>query len=118
VKEETKQEIYNFHARICKAIAATKRLLIINELREDRKTVGELAAALGFPQAMVSQHLAILRERGIVLAERSGVNIYYSIANPKIIQAFDLLREVMAEQLSKEKELPSVSGRRGNPVRF
>jgi len=93
------------HAQICKALADPKRLLILNELRDGEKTVGEMAAALELPQATVSQHLAILRQRSLVNSRRHGVNVYYSIANNKVIRAFDLLREVMAEQLAKEQEL-------------
>ncbi len=80
-------EIYELYARVCKAIADGKRLLIINELRDGPRTVGELVAALGIPQANASQHLAILRDRGIVTARRSGSNINY-----------DLLYEFMVER--------------------
>jgi ArsR family transcriptional regulator len=93
------------HAQICKALADPKRLLILNDLREGERTVSELASSLALPQATVSQHLAILRQRSLVYSRRHGVNVFYSIANKKVIKAFDLLREVMAEQLEKEQEL-------------
>lgn len=93
------------HAQICKALADAKRLLILNELRESEMTVGDLAASLDLPQATVSQHLAILRQRRLVYSRRSGVNVFYRIANRKVVQAFDLLREVMAEQLADERKL-------------
>ena len=92
------EEIYELHARVCKAIADAKRLLIINELRDGPRTVGELTSALGVPQANASQHLAILRDRGIVAARRSGSNIYYSLTSEKITEAVDLLYEFMTEQ--------------------
>lgn len=92
------EEIYELHARVCKAIADGKRLLIINELRDGPRTVGELTSALGVSQANASQHLAILRDRGIVAARRSGSNIYYSLTSEKITEAVDLLCEFMAEQ--------------------
>jgi hypothetical protein len=56
-------EIYELYARVCKAIADGKRLLIINELRDGPRTVGELVDALDIPQANASQHLAVLRDR-------------------------------------------------------
>lgn len=93
-------EIYELHARVCKAIADPKRLLIINELREGPKSVGEIAIGLGFSQPNTSQHLAILRERGVVTASRSGSTIYYSLRNPKVLAAVDLLREFMSEDLA------------------
>lgn len=91
-------EIYELYARVCKAIADGKRLLIINVLREGPRTVGEVVAALDIPQANASQHLAVLRDRGIVNARRSGSNVYYALTSPKLVEAVDLLYEFMAER--------------------
>jgi DNA-binding transcriptional ArsR family regulator len=91
-------EFYELHARVCKAIADGKRLLIINELRDGPRSVGELADALGIPQANASQHLAILRDRGIVTTRRAGSTIHYSLTSSKIVQAIDLLYEFMTER--------------------
>lgn len=102
---EIRDGIYKMHAQICKALADPKRLLIINDLREGEKTVGDLADSLELPQATVSQHLAILRQRSLVYSRRDGVHVYYRIANEKVTRAFDLLREVMEEQMAKEQEL-------------
>lgn len=102
---QVREDIYRMHAQICKALADPKRLLILNELREGEKTVGDMASSLDLPQATVSQHLAILRQRSLVYSRRHGVNVFYTIANQKVIAAFDLLREVMSEQLAKEQEL-------------
>lgn len=99
------QEIYALHASLCKALADPKRLLIIQALRDNPITVGELADELGLSQSNVSQHLAILRDRGVVAAERVGNNVYYSLTNRKILQAIDILREVMAEQLAGQSKL-------------
>jgi ArsR family transcriptional regulator len=74
--------------------------------------VGQLVASLGLPQSNVSQHLAILRERGIVTTRRKGTTIYYSLANPKIGEACDLVREVLADQLSQNQALAKSLGRR------
>jgi DNA-binding transcriptional ArsR family regulator len=62
--------------------------------------VGDLAEALGVSQPTVSRHLAVLRDRGIVTARRSGSNIYYSLTSQKVVQAVDLLYEFMAERTS------------------
>lgn len=102
---QVREDIYRLHAQICKALADAKRLLILNALRDTELTVGELASSLDLAQATVSQHLAILRQRNLVSSRRNGVNVFYKIANKKVIRAFDLLREVMAEQLAKEQEL-------------
>jgi len=102
---QVREDIYRMHAQICKALADPKRLLILNSLRDGEKTVGDMASSLDLPQATVSQHLAILRQRSLVYSRRDGVHVYYTIANQKVIAAFDLLREVMSEQLAKEQEL-------------
>lgn len=102
---QVREDIYRMHAQICKALADPKRLLILNALRDSEKTVGDLATSLDLPQATVSQHLAILRQRSLVYSRRDGVHVFYTIANQKVIAAFDLLREVMSEQLAKEEEL-------------
>lgn len=102
---QVREDIYKLHAQICKALADAKRLLILNALRDTELTVGDLAESLGLPQATVSQHLAILRQRSLVSSRRNGVNVFYKIGNKKVIEAFDLLRDVMTEQLAKEQEL-------------
>jgi len=67
--------------------------------------VSDLSRSMGVSQANMSQHLALLRSRGMINARREAVNIYYSIANPKIIEACDLLREVLLEQLAVNAEM-------------
>ena len=54
-----------------------------------------------------------MRERAIVEARRSGTNVYYRLTNPKVVQAFQLMREVLVEQLDKKTALLSGSGRSG-----
>lgn len=94
-----RNELYQLHASVCKGLADPKRLLIINALRDGEKSVSEMCDLLDIPQANVSQHLAILRDKGLVQARREGQYVYYSVTSEKITLALDLLREVMAEQL-------------------
>lgn len=91
------KEMYALHARLCKAIADPKRLLIIDALRDGERSVGDIAEELGFSQPNTSQHLAILRERNVVTTSRSGNTIYYALTSTKIVEAIDLLRSFMAE---------------------
>ncbi len=95
------------HAEICAALADPKRIALLYALRDRPVTVTELARSLALPQAGVSHHLKILRERGMVLATRKGMNVYYSISNPKILEALDLLREVLSEYLQQRSALAS-----------
>ena len=67
-------------------------------------TVNQLVRTTGISQANLSQHLAILRTKGIVSARREGINVYYSISNPKIIKAFDLISDVLKEVLTSQSK--------------
>jgi ArsR family transcriptional regulator len=93
------QELYQLHAQVCKGLADPKRLLIINALRDGERSVSEICEMLDLPQSNVSQHLAILREKGLVTTRKQGQRVFYSLTSRKIIEAVDLLREVMAEQV-------------------
>ncbi len=95
-----REELDRLHASVCKGLADPKRLLIINSLRDGPMSVSELCDDLNLPQSNVSQHLAILRDKGLVVAERHGQFVHYSLTSKKIIEAMDLLREVMAEQFA------------------
>jgi ArsR family transcriptional regulator len=110
--EESKIELFKHQASICKTLADHKRLMILHELREGEASVGQIVSSLGLPQSNVSQHLAILRERGIVTTRRDGTTIYYSLANAKIGEACDLVREVLADQLSQSQALVKSLGSR------
>ena len=101
------KQVFNLQAEICKTLANPKRLEIIYALKEGELAAGELVKRLGIPKANVSQHLAILRQRRVVVSRRDGVNIYYSIANPKIVQACALMREMLMEQLKEDGRLVS-----------
>ncbi len=94
--------IYELQADICKVLSSPKRIEILNVLKNGEKTVTELVEILGVPKANVSQHLALMRHKGILKTRRVGVNIYYSVSNQKVIEACNLMREVLNEQL-KEK---------------
>ena len=98
-------EIFELQAEICKTLAQPKRLMIVNELRAGRKSVGQLASSLGLSQPNVSQHLSKLRKRGIVETRREGTTVYYSLASPKIAEACDLVHKLLEEQLKKGEEL-------------
>ena len=75
------------------------RLRIVRVLHEyGGSTVGEIAAALGISSANASQHLAFLRDRGVVKTRRAGTHAYYALTSDKVVQAVDLLCEFMAER--------------------
>ena len=93
------RQLYELHASICQTLANPKRLEIITHLRDGEKSVTELTEAMQISQANLSQHLGLMRQKGIVVARREGLNIYYRLSNSKIIQACDLMRQVLLENL-------------------
>lgn len=86
-------------------MANATRLRIVHQLRQQPSCVSEIAQATNLAQAKVSQHLGILRARGIVATERRGSEIIYRIANPKIVRVCDLMREVLADQAAERSNL-------------
>jgi ArsR family transcriptional regulator len=99
-----KKEFYDLHAEICKTISNPNRQAILDTLRDREMSVTDLVNKTGISQANLSQHLAILRTKGVVHTRREGNNIYYSISNLKIIKAYDLISEVLQESfLNKHK---------------
>jgi len=97
--------IYTYHAEMCKVFSHPKRLELINILREKEMSVGELSQKLGLPIGNLSQHLAMMRERRILVSRKEGNMVYYRIANPRLLEASDLLREIMFEQIRQDAAL-------------
>ncbi|HEX8949950.1 MAG TPA: metalloregulator ArsR/SmtB family transcription factor, partial [Dissulfurispiraceae bacterium] len=81
---------------------------IISALKDGEKTVTELVEILDTPKANVSQHLSVMRLKGILTSRRDGVNIYYSIANPKVVKACALMNEVLAELLMERSRIATL----------
>ncbi len=104
-EKQKEKKIYELHAEICKTLANPKRLQILNLLRHKELSVNELASLMEIREANVSQHLAVMRQKGILITRREGVNVYYRIANPKVIEACDIMREVLIEQLEERAQL-------------
>ena len=89
---------------MCKTLASPKRQQILDTLRDREMTVSKLVEETGISQSNLSQHLSILRNKGVVRVRRQGAYAYYSITNLKIIDAFDLITEIMQESLRLQQE--------------
>jgi ArsR family transcriptional regulator len=101
------EKIYELQADICKIFSNAKRLEIINALKYKEISASELIKRIGLSKANLSQHMSVLKSKGVILTRREGVNIYYHIANPKIIQACHLMREVLLEQFQEKGKMVS-----------
>lgn len=91
-------ELLRLHAEYCKVVANEHRLAILYALDEKERSVGDLAHELGLTLANVSQHLRVMKARGLVAGRRDGRVIHYSVANPKLVAACHLIREALVEQ--------------------
>ncbi len=93
VKTSPKQ---NFEkcAMLFKVMSNSKRLEILNIIKDKEITVNEISKLLGTRKSNTSQHLANLRYMGIVTSRRNGKNIYYKLVDPKIIEACKTLASV------------------------
>jgi DNA-binding transcriptional ArsR family regulator len=105
VDRKLREEVSVLHAQICDCLAEPNRILILYALAEHPHHVSELASKLELPQPTVSRHLKLLRERGLVNAQREGQLVIYSLVDMRIIQALDLLRALLADLLKSQGEL-------------
>ncbi len=82
-------------AGLLKLMANEKRLLILCRLAQTRElSVGALSEAVGLGQSALSQHLAMLREQGVLGTRRDAQTVYYHLANPAAIRLLGLLRDI------------------------
>ena len=91
--------IYELQAEICGALANPVRLHILDLLAEGEKTSTQLLEILDIPKANLSQHLAVLKDVGILKARKEGLFQYLSLALPKVKDACSLVRSVLAEKM-------------------
>ena len=98
-------EVHQLHSQLCAGLADPTRILILYALAEESHNVSELVEILDTPQPTVSRHLKVLRERGLVIHQREGQSIIYTVSDPRIIQALDLMRQVLADLLKGQVTL-------------
>lgn len=93
--------IYELQATVLKTLSSPRRLEILHRLAEGPCEVGRLAEELGISQPNASQHLAVMRNAGIVEAEREGREVHYRLSDPDVVVACNLLRTVLRRRLSR-----------------
>jgi ArsR family transcriptional regulator len=103
--KQVEKELYEYHAEMCKVFSHPTRLQIINILRDQELNVTELAERIGVGMGNLSQHLALMKNLHILRARKGGNQVYYRIENPKMLKAFDILREILLERLKRESLL-------------
>lgn len=105
ISKALKQEVSRLEADLCYALADSTRILMLFALDEKPYNVTDLGFELGIPQPTTSRHLKILRERGIVHTTREGKNVVYHLMDNRLIQALNLLREVLRDGITHKAEI-------------
>ncbi len=99
------QEVSQLHADICSALADPKRILLIYALAERPRSVNDLAEELGVSQPAASRSLKVLRERGLVIAQRQGTTLEYRLTDLRLVEALNMLRSVLRDRLTYNASL-------------
>jgi DNA-binding transcriptional ArsR family regulator len=92
-------------AEFFKALAHPARIRILEHLRNGEQPAGEILEALGLEQSNGSQHLAVLRNKDILIARREGTSVLYSVRDPMLYEILDLLRQYFYEHLTEIRGL-------------
>lgn len=85
-------------AQLLRTMANEHRLMILCRLGSGEQTVSELLAGTTLSQSALSQHLAVLREDGLVATRRDGQAIYYRIDDPAAVQVIDTLAAIFCPE--------------------
>jgi len=101
----SEEEATLLHRYICEGVGDPKRLMLLYLVAERPHNVSELTEALGVSQPTVSHHLRILRERGMVTAQKEGSTIYFSLGDPRILEAMNVMRSFLADMLKERAEV-------------
>ena len=88
-------ELFRKHAETCCVFCNERRLMIMWALGEGERSVGDIAGELNMSSQAVSQHLRLMKDRGVVASKRRGRQIFYRIANPKFLEAHRMIRGIL-----------------------
>ena len=100
-------EISELEANLCYAFVDPTRILILYALSNQPHNVTELTTELRIPQSKTSRHLKVLRDHGLVHTTRQGVSITYKLADERLIEALNLLRAVLRDQIAHQANMVS-----------
>lgn len=99
------QDLRRFKADFFKALAHPLRIAVLDSLRHGELGVNELCALLKVEQSALSQQLAVLRGRRIVVGRKEGLNVYYSVPDPGVFKLLDVARQIFNHQLTGVRDL-------------
>jgi ArsR family transcriptional regulator len=95
----------SYKASIFQALSHPTRIAIVEALREGELSAGAIQERLGLEQANLSQHLAILRSRQIVVNRKEGNQVFYSLRNPVLLEVLDIMRRYFQANLTEAVQM-------------
>lgn len=99
------KRIFELHADVCKALGHPLRIEIIDLLQKKEICFSDILEVTGGLKSNLSQHLSVMTKKGILKMRRDGQCNYYSLSSKKVAQACRLMREVLIDNLKKNKDL-------------
>lgn len=105
-----------FKAEFFQALAHPTRIAIIEQLRDGELSAGTLLDRLGIEQANLSQHLAVLRSKHIVLNRKVGNQVFYSVRDRLIVDVLDIMRQYFHAHLEENRAMLEEMKTEGVPV--
>lgn len=97
--------VYVVKAQLFKVLGHPVRIRILELLSEAERTVGELQSELQVDSSGTSQHLAALRQQGVLESRRAGTNVYYRIRDPRVSQLLAIARQILTSALTDSHAL-------------
>jgi ArsR family transcriptional regulator len=99
------EKLREYKASIFQAMSHPTRIAILEALRDRELSARAIQEKLGVEQANLSQHLAILRNRQIVVSRKDGNQVFYSIRNPVLVEVLDIMRRYFQANLADAIQL-------------
>jgi ArsR family transcriptional regulator len=93
------RELFRKHAETCCIFCNERRLMIMWALGSSERSVGEIATELNLSSQAISQHLRLMKDRGVVASTRRGRKIYYRMASPKFLEAHRMIRSAIRKDV-------------------
>lgn len=98
-------QLLQFKSEFFKALASPLRIRILDELREGELSVSELRQRLGVEPTNLSQQLAVLKAKNLVVGRKEGSNVFYSCRDPAIWNLLDAAKEIFNNHLVNVKDM-------------
>ena len=104
------EQLRRLQAETCKTFGNPTRLLILEKIWDNKVTYRDLLERTGLDKVTLSQNTSFMRRKGILRGYREEGNLVFEVANPKVLQAFQLMREVLLDRIREENRLIRAGG--------